>query len=104
VFPSQHPEQFVELHCAPPVQRPVWQLWPAAWSHVWQKPPLRPHDVLLVPTTQAPVLMPMQPLQGAQAPATQVRPAEHEVHAAPPAPHRAGVVLVMQTPVGVQQP
>jgi hypothetical protein len=40
----------------------------------------------------------------AQAPATQVRPAEHEVHAAPPAPHRAGVVLVMQTPVGVQQP
>src|SRR5688572_18302763 len=48
--------------------------------------------------------MSMQPLQGVQAPLTQVLPIGQLEHCAPPAPQRAGVVLVMQTPAVVQQP
>ena len=63
-----------------------------------------PHDELEVPAWQAPVLMSMQPAHGVQAPATQVLPIMQLVHAAPPAPQREGVVLVMQTPAVLQQP
>jgi hypothetical protein len=57
-----------------------------------------------MPPWQAPVLMSMQPAHGVQVPLTQVLPIMQLVQAAPPAPQREGVVLVMQTPVALQQP
>ncbi len=103
-LPSQQPAQLLALHVVPPLQTPDWQLWPAAESHVWQKPPLRPHRLFAVPATQLPVLMSRQPLQGWQLPLTQVLPIVQLWHALPPAPQREGVVVVMHTPAGVQQP
>ena len=57
-----------------------------------------------MPPWQAPVLMSMQPAHGVHAPLTQVLPIMQLVQAAPPVPQREGVVLVMQTPVALQQP
>ncbi len=92
------------MQVVPPEHTPEEQLWPARVSQAWQKPPLRPQAVFEAPATQAPVLMSMQPAQGRQVPLTQVLADGHEMHALPPAPQRAAVVLVMQTPVAVQQP
>lgn len=104
-LPSQQPPgQVLALQVVPPEQSPDWQVWPAAALHDWQNPPFLPHCVLRVPPRQRPVLMSMQPLQGWQLPLTQVEPLKQDWHWLPPVPQREGVVVVMQTPLEVQQP
>ena len=48
--------------------------------------------------------MSMQPVHVWQLPVTQVAPLWQDVQVLPPPPQREGVVLVMQTPLAVQQP
>jgi hypothetical protein len=94
----------VALQVVPPKQVPFWQVWPAFMSHAWQKPPILPHWVFVMPPWQTPVLMSMQPAHGVHAPLTQVFPIVQLLQVAPPVPQREGVVLVMHTPAAVQQP
>ncbi len=89
---SQQPVQFAEEHVGggEPVQRWFEQngVVPAQAE---QKLPLEPHAEALVPDTQVPVPMSMQPEQGRQAPLWQVCIEGQAVHAAAFAPHCAEV-------------
>ncbi len=105
VFPSQQPVGHeVPLHVLPPLQTPDWQLWPAPVSQALQKPPLRPHALVVVPLSHRPVAKLTQPVHGVQLPPTQVLPVVQATQALPLLPQRDGEVWVMQAPVAEQQP
>lgn len=104
VLPSQQPRHVPELQVVPPKQVPPWQVWPAFMSQPRQYSPALPHWVFAVPALQSPTFTSTHPAHAAQAPATQVLPLLHVVHAAPPVPHRCGVVTVMHVFDVEQQP
>ena len=94
-MPSQQPVgQVVALH-DPPWQTPPTQVCPLAVSHVWQRLPLLPQLVLVVPEVHSPLEMSTHPLQAVHVPATQVCFDEQLAQVAPPLPHCAEFVRLM---------
>jgi hypothetical protein len=102
--PSQQPlGQVVALQVPRPEQVPLaWQVLPA--PQTLQSCPGAPHAIAVLPVWQAKVEVSMQPAHAVHTPAEQTSPVGHEPHAAPPVPHRLGVVTVMHVPEVLQQP